>query len=643
MLKKSLSKSTLMTALITGSVIWGGYTVGHAEEQQSFFLDEMVVTASRTEQKEFDTQSDITVITRKDLEEKHYTDLGDALKDVPGVNLQNYGASGENYTSNRLYINGSSNIVVLIDGMRSNVNGSVSSVLSPSEFSNLDTVERIEVLKGSASILYGSDAVGGVINIITRKDNKTGVKTSVSAIGGSYGKQTYRFMNRGYQDGLFWMASAQQNKMNDFKDGRGNKVIHGVDSKTYDIQLGKKFDENSEITFRYNKYKSDYERPANGGLRETIRQYGQKDNEKFSFQWNRNFNENLTNMVSLYRNNNKLKDNYKDLSKIWLMDLSTIGFTDQITYKNKNNTLIAGFDFYQDRVNDYSSTSTTTQGTQTDKYSGKHLTNRAYFLQDNFKFGKNWNITPGIRYTSTSQFGSNTSKSVTLGYNDGKSNIYTSYKEFFVSPNQYQLYSKYGGSGLKPSEGRTIELGVNHNFTDDFIGTLNIYKTKADNMIAFGNDSKYHNISNETTYGWSVGLKKLFSDKFSTNVNYTNIRIPAVSASQNENRDGYLPKGEFNIGFDYTLEKFNTNLTTRGIINRPGRKVNEGKVPNNLKTFWLFDLAMNYKANKNIKGFIKINNLFDKFYTDQLYNMDPDGSWYSAPGRNFQIGMEYTF
>lgn len=642
MLKKSLSKSTLMTALITGSVIWGG-TVVHAEEPQQFLLDEMVVTASRTEQKEFDTQSDITVITRKDLEEKHYTDLGDALKDVPGVNLQNYGASGENYTSNRLYINGSSNIVVLIDGMRSNVNGSVSSVLSPSEFSNLDTVERIEVLKGSASTLYGSDAVGGVINIITRKDNKTGVKTSVSAIGGSYGKQTYRFMNRGYQDGLFWMASAQQNKMNDFKDGRGNKVIHGVDSKTYDIQLGKKFDENSEITFRYNKYKSDYERPANGGLRETIRQYGQKDNEKFSFQWNRNFNENLTNMVSLYRNNNKLKDNYKNLSKIWLMDLSTIGFTDQITYKNKNNTLIAGFDFYQDRVNDYSSTSTTTQGTQTDKYSGKHLTNRAYFLQDNFKFGKNWNITPGIRYTSTSQFGSNTSKSVTLGYNDGKSNIYTSYKEFFVSPNQYQLYSKYGGSGLKPSEGRTIELGVNHNFTDDFIGTLNIYKTKADNMIAFGNDSKYHNISNETTYGWSVGLKKLFSDKFSTNVNYTNIRIPAVSASQNENRDGYLPKGEFNIGFDYTLEKFNTNLTTRGIINRPGRKVNEGKVPNNLKTFWLFDLAMNYKANKNIKGFIKINNLFDKFYTDQLYNMDPDGSWYSAPGRNFQIGMEYTF
>ena len=125
----------------------------------------MVVTASRIEQKEFDTQADVTVITRKDLEEKHYTDLGDALKDVPGVNLQNYGASGENYTSNRLYINGSPNIVVLVDGMRSNVNGSVSSVLSPSEFSNLDTVERIEVLKGSAFSLYGYDATNCIRTI----------------------------------------------------------------------------------------------------------------------------------------------------------------------------------------------------------------------------------------------------------------------------------------------------------------------------------------------------------------------------------------------------------------------------------------------------------------------------------------------
>ena len=84
-------------------------------------------------------------------------------------------------------------------------------------------------------------------------------------------------------------------------------------------------------------------------------------------------------------------------------------------------------------------------------------------------------------------------------------------------------------------------------------------------------------------------------------------------------------------------------MTAKGIINRPGNKTNAAKVPGNLKTFWLFDTAFNYKATKNINAFLKINNILDKFYTDQMYDMNPDGSWYSAQGRNFQIGIEYKF
>ena len=202
---KGLSSAVLLTLLL------GSASAVYADEVQEYALDTMVVTASRVEQKAFDTQADVTVITREDLEKKHYTDLGDALKDVPGVTLQNYGVTGENYSSNRLYINGSSNLVVLVDGMRANVNGSTSGALSPSEYANLDTVERIEILKGSASTLYGADAVGGVINIITRKQTENGVKTSLSAIGGSYNRQTYRFMNQGNVDGTYWMVAAQKN------------------------------------------------------------------------------------------------------------------------------------------------------------------------------------------------------------------------------------------------------------------------------------------------------------------------------------------------------------------------------------------------------------------------------------------------
>lgn len=239
---KGLSSAVLLTLLL------GSASAVYADEVQEYALDTMVVTASRVEQKAFDTQADITVITREDLEKKHYTDLGDALKDVPGVTLQNYGVTGENYSSNRLYINGSSNLVVLVDGMRANVNGSTSGALSPSEYANLDTVERIEILKGSASTLYGADAVGGVINIITRKQTENGVRTSISAIGGSYNRQTYRFMNQGNVDGTYWMVAAQKNLAKDFKDADGDKISHKVDSKDYKLTIGHKFGDNADVT-----------------------------------------------------------------------------------------------------------------------------------------------------------------------------------------------------------------------------------------------------------------------------------------------------------------------------------------------------------------------------------------------------------
>lgn len=633
-------KNLLMTSIVLGALTVSSFAyAAEVEEVPAFSLEGMVVTATRTPVKEFDTQASVTVIDRKTLENKHYTDLGDALKDVPGVDLQNYGASGENYTSNRLYINGSTNIVVLIDGMRANVNGSVSSVLSPSEFSNLDTVERIEVLKGSASTLYGADAVGGVINIITRKA-ASGVNTTISAIGGSFDKQTYKIMNRGNVDGLYWMVSAQKNKMGDFKDGRGNKIIHDVDSEAYNVSLGKQFGANSDVSFTYSKYKSDYDRPSNGGLLMKDHSKGYKDNDKYSLRWDRKFNDKLSNVVSLYRNNNFLHDNSNNPGSKWVMDLATLGFSEQVNYKNANNSITAGFDFYQDRVNDYSSTS---YGS-TDAYTGKHLTNRAYFLQDNWEFAKGWNLTPGIRYTSTSEFGSNTSRSIAVGYNNGTINAYAGWKEFFVAPNQYQLYSKYGGKNLKPSEGKTIEAGVNYQINEKSIANFNVYRTHATNMIAFDNATyKYNNIANEKTYGWSLGYKVELNDNFTTGISYTRTRIPRESATKNENRDGYIPKGTINWNVDYTLSKLNANLSTRWIMDRPGRKVNEKLIPNSLKSFALFDLAVNYKPTKNIRAFAKVNNLFDKFYTDQLYDMRVDGSWYSAPGRSFQVGVEYSF
>lgn len=642
MKKSSVSKH--LSALILSSLIFStpcALANDTSTELPEFALEQIVVTANKLPTEVFKTQANISVISREDLEKNHYTDLGDALKTVPGVNLQNYSASGDNYTSNRLYINGSDKIVVLIDGMRVNVNGSVSSVFSPSELSNMDTIERIEVLKGSASTLYGSDAVGGVINIITRKASKDSSTTSLSTIFGSADKRTYKIMNQGNANDYFWTFAAQKNELGDYKDGRGNKIIQDVDTDTYDLKLGKKFKDDSTLTFNYQKYKSDYIRPSSGGIKTATRNFGKKDNNKLSMSYQNKFSKNLSNQVSLYRNVNFLNDNYLNPGSVWLMDLETRGFSEQLTHTSKDHTVVAGFDYYQDRVNRYSSTS---YGT-TDAYQGIKLTNRAFYLQDEWRFAQNWTLTPGIRYHNHSEYGSNTAKSLTLGYlQNEKTNYYLSFKEFFVAPNQFQIYSKYGGKVLTPEKGDNIEFGVKHKFSDTTTVNFNAYERKADNMLAFNNTTvKYYNTGEEKSRGWSVDLSQELSKHLDLMVGYTHTTIGTETAKTYANRDGYIPTGAWNISLDYNQDKFNAVLSAKGILNRPGRKVNATKTASNLQSFWLYDLAFNYKANKNINTFIKINNLFDKFYTDQMYDMNPDGSWYSAQGRNIQVGVEYKF
>ena len=368
-----MKKTAVVTASVLAALLLGGYT-GFAADSV-YELNLVVVTANKTENKVFDTQANIDVVTREQIEKEHYTDLGDALKHIPGVNLQNYGSSGDNYTSNRLYINGKTRVVVLIDGMRANTNGNASSVLSPSEFANMDTVERIEVLKGSASTLYGSDAIGGVINVITRKDSEPGVHTSVSLEAGSYNKRVYRLTNHGYENGYYWMFSAQKSKIGDYKDGHGNRVWQDVDAKDYNFMFGKELGNDSDITFRYDKYKSDYMRPNSGGLdlSKLKKNYGKKDNDKVSLQWNQRLNDHWKNTISIYRNKNRLDDNYKNPTNgRWKMNTTTTGFSEQANFKDSHNTLVAGFDYYKDKL-DYGYYSISSWGNYSDIFNGKTI------------------------------------------------------------------------------------------------------------------------------------------------------------------------------------------------------------------------------------------------------------------------------
>lgn len=170
-MKRNISKSLLMTALITGLCIGGVQGVSAAENLDTFALDEYVVTATRTLKQLQEVPASVSVVTAQDIEEKNIMSVPDALQMVTGVYKSQAAQGGiqmRGFTSEE--------ILVLIDGMQLNTayGNAVEWEMIP-----VENVERIEVVKGAGSSLYGGRAVGGVINIITKDNNKEkGVKVN---------------------------------------------------------------------------------------------------------------------------------------------------------------------------------------------------------------------------------------------------------------------------------------------------------------------------------------------------------------------------------------------------------------------------------------------------------------------------------
>ena len=623
-----------MTAVICGSL--GMMASAYAEEEfQSFNLDQIVVTANRMEQSNFDSHANVNVVSRKDIEENHYSNVSEALRRVPGVSIQNYSAGGDNYNTNKLLINGNSHVLVLVDGQRANTNASSLSVFQAPELNNMDNIERIEVLKGSASTLYGSDAVGGVINIITRTPEAGVITTKAGITGGSYGKRLFSLYHQGSaENGIYWTAGAQKDRTGDYKDGDGNKIASKVDSSNVDLKLGYRFDK-GDMSVSYDRYRADYRRPNNYSMDPDIVD-GDKDNEKYSVRARYDFDENLSNKLTYFSRTANLDEKNKNTTSAYFWDMSekTWGFSDELTYTKGVHAAVMGVDYYKDSLNKYK-----------DNYGTDFtadVSNTGYYLQDTMTFGR-VTVTPGVRFSHHSDFGDNTSLSGVIGYDISDAvSTYVSYKEFFRAPALYELYNPgFGNPGLDPEKGHTIELGASAYLDDRTTVAGHLFRTDSDNMIRYDfTTNKFGNSGDERAEGWDLQMTRQLDNHFRANAAYTHISIP-----KSHNANGSIPRGTWNLGLDYDNDKFSGNVNAQGIMNRPGPSKKAGQVASSNKTYWLFNAAMNYRPEKDLTVFFTANNIFNRMYTDIAGDMTRPGGpgWYSQPGRNFQLGMEYTF
>jgi len=638
-MRKSILGLTVLLSVVSMQAFAAEQTAN-----KTYYFDEVVVTASGKAETLFTTKSNTQVITAEQIEKMNYKDVKDAIRNVTGMQFADYPAAGYS-ASGKFGMNGSNKVKILINGMPASV-PCADSMGSPQMYieqlmSDMDNIERIEVVKGSGSLLYGTDAVGGVINIITKKVDS--FKTKVGAEFGSFNHENYKISHQGKFDKTSYRIFAQKYHDGYFKDGNGDEWISRKNGDNINIGLAHEFSEGNGITLDYRyanenyKYNDYLYSAADSGIFD-----GKTKTTNLQFKWDGKISDKLKNEFfynyTKYENNSTAEDIINNGYNEMHQNVKTNNFKDLFTYANKDNTLTFGLEYFK---------SQTLRGNQ------DYVADKAVVLQDNWKFGKGWDLTAGIRFDKPSASGnanidSNFAKSVNLGYKfSEKSNMYVGYNDYFVIPTTNQLFESVYGMGnpdLKPEKGKNYEIGFNHKFTPKDVVSAHIFRRNADNRI----DSvpigtyqwKYFNVDDTSkTHGFDVQYDKTFDANWHAKLGWAFIH------SEDDMTYVRYPSNQINLGVDYTVDKWTVATDIRAMIGASGPNYVHGSTPQG-NCYMLMDLSVNYKPAKNAKVFLKCNNLFNKYYADQF---DVSGyttgtrTIYARQGRTIYAGVEFTF
>lgn len=664
---KKMSKGMLMTALICGAVYLGGSPV-YASELQEFSLDEYVVTAARTETKLVDTPANISVVDAQTIEERHYQDVSDVLKDVPGANIMDNGGGAY---EKAVILNGDSRVLILVDGRRVDIASGTSSGRASFDMNllpDVNLIERIEVLKGAAGALYGSDAVGGVVNIITKKADRSYGKVSIAM--GSMGAEDYSAIYSFNEDktGVTVSASKYEQDYYKYKDAKTKSTKKwsegsGMNSEKVSLKVEHELSNvtNLEIGYDYSKYDG----LSSGDL---FNSYGISDVEKELSNIYAKINWVINEYDQGYLNISKTKYDYRSLcasNKYYLNylygDVNEETFTidlQQTINTSDNNKVVAGFswrdsdvenvadkeDGYYDNNSNWISTGVIKNA---DRYK-EGIENKAFFINDSWEFAPTWTLNAGVRYDEHSRSGDETTMSAGLNKKlDDNSHVYINWGEVFKAPTVGDLFSPMGGnSNLKAETGESWTVGYSTMLNDKTNIGVNYFESDLEDAIVWSG-ATMENVAKQEKKGLELTLNHKFNDNVNLTASYTYVKV------KNDNADNRGMLNDWNsipntyrMGVNYHEGKWDSSIWLR---------IGSGAATHTYKNSWnydtmsyvddsyiTFDASVTYKADKNLNIFIKGYNLFNESYAEM--GGVSNGSYkYPAQSRRFIVGAEYKF
>lgn len=638
---QSLRNAVMVSLLAGTTVVWGGTTFA-AENLQEFALEDMVVTATRTESKMVDVPVNTTVISAEKIADRHYLDVADALKDVPGATVLDTGVgAGEK----KVVLNGDDRVLVLVDGKRVNFDMGAASGRSSYDLKMLPDVsliERVEIIKGHGGALYGSDAVGGVVNIITKKMDHSYGKVSMG-----FGSQQARDAKAMYtvkegKTGVMVAASKYKQGYYKYKDvadkttKRWNKDSDYENEKV-SLKIAQELTDTSNLEFEYNYTKADGNVPYGYATTQS-----DKKTNNFGLKYDWLLKDKDAGYVQLYYNK------YKFLSSSTLEEKDKGFEVQQAITASENNKLVVGAS--------YRNAEASNDGRNYAAKYNEKINNKVIFVSDQWEFTPSWTLDTGVRYDKHSTAGSKTTWSAGLNKKfDENSHAYFNWGQVFKAPTLDDLYynasGMYGNPNLKAEKGDTWTIGYGTKIADKTSLNVNYFQSKLEDAIKWvdiGNyESEVRNIAHQKKNGIEISVNHELNDNWDLEASYTHVRV------RNDNNDGngyvrdtsYLPN-MYRFGVRYHDDLWNADLFLRG-----GSGADTGVFKNSYgydaqnyldSSFITLDASVSYKATKDLSFYAKGYNLFNKAYAESA-GVSSATYKYPAQGRRFIIGAEYTF
>lgn len=573
------------------------------------------------------SQSNTTVITAENMEAHQDTTVQQALQRVTGVTVNEMVPGISSYVK----LNGDDRVLILVDGQSlANAQGSGygRGSVDLASLPGIGAIDHIEVTKGSGSVRYGSGAVGGVINIVTKKGDRR--ESSLDAYTGSWGMHGYTLTDSGRAGATSWLVSGslEQREYYAFPHGANTDHSRGdIAKKSLSLRLDQDLTDQTSLTVK--AYHQDY--------------HGHGSTYKANpAGWYLTANKPIDRLVNDYSVTYHFKKQtaqpgflryFNDYQRTYWSNhyfTRTQGLEWQDNWQlDSHQHVTAGAEWTEDMGTNYEA-----------HYIDKKRHNQAFYAEDALTFGK-FTVTPGLRWDRNSTFGSHQTPRLAMNYKANDAfNVYASWGRVFSPPRlNDQFYmttsrgkiTSQGNENLQPEEGYTETLGFQYQAGPKTVLEGSVFHSNLQHVIRWNRAVMPHeaeNLDEEDKRGFELTWKQKVNDKWDYEGGYSYIRTKVDKGAGLTFDTTYNQPNGYHAGIHYHSGKWQA-----GADMTAGTGRNDTYYRNNSYVVW--NVSASYSPDAATTMYVKVNNLNDEAY-DLYHN-------YPTAGRNWQVGVKKKF